>query len=167
MPIVGLEPSCLLTLRDEYLSMLPAADTKPLSQNAFLFEEFLAKEHKAGRLTLTLKPLPQKTALLHGHCHQKAFGVMGTVQTVLGLVPELTVKPIESSCCGMAGAFGYEADHHAVSMQMAEAKLLPAVRAAGADALIVADGTSCRHQIHDGAQREALHVARVLEQALA
>jgi Fe-S oxidoreductase len=92
---------------------------------------------------------------------------MGTVQTVLGLVPELAVKQIESSCCGMAGAFGYEADHHAVSMQMAEAKLLPAVRAADADTLIVADGTSCRHQIHDGTARDALHVARVLEQALA
>jgi Fe-S oxidoreductase len=92
---------------------------------------------------------------------------MGPVQTVLGWVPGLTTTPIESSCCGMAGAFGYEASHHDVSMAMAELSLLPAVRAADADTLIIADGTSCRHQIHDGAQREALHVARVLEMALA
>jgi FAD/FMN-containing dehydrogenase/Fe-S oxidoreductase len=167
VPVVGLEPSCLLTLRDEYLAMLPAAEARPLAAQALLFEEFLAREHKAGRLALPLKPLPFKSALLHGHCHQKAFGVMADVAAVLRLVPGLEVKPIESSCCGMAGAFGYEADHHAVSMQMAEATLLPAVRAAGADTVIVADGTSCRHQIHDGAQRAALHVARVLEQALA
>ena len=91
---------------------------------------------------------------------------MGAVQAALGLVPDLAVKVIESSCCGMAGAFGYEAAHHDVSMKMAELSLLPAVRAAGPDTLLVADGTSCRHQIKDGAGREAIHVARVLERAL-
>ena len=164
---VGLEPSCLLSLRDEFLSMLPGAETAQLALNAMLFEEFLAREHEAGRLDLKLKALPQKKALLHGHCHQKAFAVMPAVQRALKLVPQLEVELIEASCCGMAGSFGYEADHYEVSMKMAEASLLPAVRAADADTLIVADGTSCRHQIRDGAQRSALHVARVLQQALA
>ncbi len=167
VPIVGLEPSCLLTLRDEYHAMLPAAEVDALALAAVLFEEFLAREHQAGRLALSLKPLGAKTALLHGHCHQKAFGVMADVAAVLRLVPGLQVQPIESSCCGMAGAFGYEASHYEVSLKMAEANLLPAVRAAGADTVIVADGTSFRHQIADGAGRTALHVARVLEQALA
>jgi Fe-S oxidoreductase len=135
--------------------------------NAFLFEEFLAREQAAGRLKLALKPLPQKKALLHGHCHQKAFAAMPAVEQALRLVPGLAVETVESSCCGMAGAFGYEAAHYEVSMKMAELSLLPRVRRAGGDELIVADGTSCRHQIHDGAGREALHVARVLEQALA
>jgi Fe-S oxidoreductase len=104
--------------------------------------------------------------LLHGHCHQKAFGVMPDVAAALALVPDLKVQTIESSCCGMAGSFGYEAAHREVSMAMAEAALLPAVRNAPPDALIVADGTSCRHQIHDGAQRDVLHVAQVLAMAL-
>jgi len=167
IPIVGLEPSCLLGLRDEFLSMLPGGDTEKLAANTYLFEEFLAREAAADRLNLALKPLPQKKALLHGHCHQKAFAVMPDVQRALALVPGLAVEVVESSCCGMAGSFGYDAGHYDVSMKMAELALLPAVRAAGADALIVADGTSCRHQIHDGTGREAIHVARVLERALA
>ena len=113
-----------------------------------------------------MKALPQTKALLHGHCHQKAFDVMPAVRKALQLVPGLEVEIIESSCCGMAGSFGFESGHYAVSMKMAEASLLPRVRAAAADTLIVADGTSCRHQIHDGAQRDALHVARVLQAAL-
>jgi FAD/FMN-containing dehydrogenase/Fe-S oxidoreductase len=167
VPVVGLEPSCLLGLRDEFLSMLPGGDSAELALNAFTFEEFLGREHAAGRLNLALKPLPQKKALLHGHCHQKAFAVMPDVERVLKLVPGLEVETIESSCCGMAGAFGYEAAHYEVSMKMGELSLLPKVRKAGSDELIVADGTSCRHQIHDGAGREAIHVARVLERALA
>ena len=161
VPIIGLEPSCLFTLRDEFLAFGLGDEARAVADNAFLFEEFLVREKKAGRLALELKALPFKTSLLHGHCHQKAFGAMGAVQEALALVPELAVSVVESSCCGMAGSFGYEAEHHAVSMQMAELSLLPAVRAAG-DAWIVADGASCRHQIADGAQREALHVARVL-----
>ena len=105
--------------------------------------------------------------MLHGHCHQKAFAVLGAVEQVLRLVPGLDVRTVESSCCGMAGSFGYEAEHYDISMRMAEANLLPAVRQAAADTLLVADGTSCRHQIGHGAKREALHVARILEQALA
>jgi len=178
LPIIGLEPSCLYTLRDEFKSMLPGPESAVLAAQAVLFEEFLAAEHQAGRLKLELKPLPQKKALLHGHCHQKAFGAMSQVAQVLGLVPELKVETAESSCCGMAGAFGYQARHYEISMAMAEAALLPAMRKADADTLLVADGTSCRHQIHDGLQtgegsmatfapRQAVHVAQVLAQALA
>lgn len=170
--IVGLEPSCLLTLRDEFLALrLDEAIGRPgaarlLASRAMLFEEFLVAEHAAGRLRLALKALPQSAARVHGHCHQKAFDAFSPTLAVLRMIPGLRVEPIESSCCGMAGAFGYEAAHHEVSMRMAEASLLPAVRQAGPDTLIVADGTSCRHQIADGAGREALHVARVLERAL-
>lgn len=167
IPVVGLEPSCLLTMRDEFLAYGFGEEARLLSGAAMLFEEFIARESKAGRLDLKLKALPQSTALLHGHCHQKAFDAVKPVQAVLGLIPGLEVKLIESSCCGMAGSFGYEARHYEVSMKMGELALLPAVRQAGADTLIVADGTSCRHQILDGAGREALHVARVLEAALA
>ena len=166
VPVVGLEPSCILGLRDEFRSMLPGGETDALAESALLFEEFLVGEHDAGRLNLKLNPLPGK-ALLHGHCHQKAFGAMPAVQRALALVPGLRVETIESSCCGMAGAFGYEASHYGVSMKMAEASLLPRVRAAGEDTILVADGTSCRHQIADGAARQAVHVAQVLARSLA
>ncbi len=167
IPIVGLEPSCLLTLRDEFPSLIPGDATDALSQQAFLFEEFLVAEAAKGDLQLKLKAVPAKRALLHGHCHQKAFAVMSSVQQVLAMVPELAVETVESSCCGMAGSFGYDAKHYDTSMAMGELSLLPAVREADADCLIVADGTSCRHQIKHGASREAIHVARVLEMALA
>ncbi|MFO1302297.1 MAG: FAD-linked oxidase C-terminal domain-containing protein [Burkholderiales bacterium] len=165
-PVVGLEPSCLLSLRDEYLAMGLGSDAERLAGCGMLIEEFLAREHKEGRLKLPLRKLPQSRALLHGHCHQKAFDTMGPTVTALKLVPGLAVEVVESSCCGMAGSFGYEAAHVDVSLAMAELSLLPAVRKAGEDTLIVADGTSCRHQIADGASREAIHVVRVLERAL-
>ena len=166
IPIIGLEPSCLLTLRDELPALLKGEAADRIAANALLLEEFLAREQKAGQLDLPLGALPQK-ALLHGHCHQKAFAAMGAVESVLKLVPELSVETIESSCCGMAGSFGYNKDTIDVSFKMGELSLLPAVRKSAADTMIVADGTSCRHQIHDGAQRDALHVARVLEMSLA
>ena len=165
VPIVGLEPSCLLTLRDELLSLRTDNDAKRVSAHALLFEEFLAREAEAGRLALPLRPVATK-ALVHGHCHQKSFGAFTPVMKVLRLVPELAVEPIESSCCGMAGAFGYGAETYDASLAMAELSLLPAVRGADDDTLIVADGTSCRHQIKDGAARDALHVARVLAMSL-
>ncbi len=165
VPIVGLEPSCLLTLRDELLSLRKDDDAKCVSAHALLFEEFLAREAEAGRLSLPLNPIGDK-ALVHGHCHQKSFGAFTPVMKVLRLIPGLDVAPIESSCCGMAGAFGYGSDTYQASLAMAELSLLPAVRAADATTLIVADGTSCRHQIKDGAQRGALHVARVLAMSL-
>ncbi|RST50773.1 FAD-binding and (Fe-S)-binding domain-containing protein [Variovorax sp. MHTC-1] len=159
--IVGLEPSCLLTLRDETLVMGLGAKAETVAKEALLFEEFIAREAKAGRFRLALKP-SAKPILLHGHCHQKAFGAVSPILDVLRLIPDAKPELIESSCCGMAGSFGYEASHYEVSMQMAEAGLLPAVRK-NPDAIIVADGTSCRHQIADGAQREAVHVARLLD----
>ncbi len=165
--LVGLEPSCLLTAHDEWQVMGLGAGAKAVADNALLFESLLVREQKAGRLKLELKPLKHSQAMLHGHCHQKAFDVVGDVQTVLGWIPKLKTSLIESSCCGMAGAFGYDKATIATSKAMGELSLLPAVRAAAADALIVADGTSCRHQIHDFADREALHVAQVLAMALA
>jgi Fe-S oxidoreductase len=131
-----------------------------------LFEEFLVAEMKAGHLDLKLRSLPQSKALLHGHCHQKAFDAFTPVQEVLGWIPGLKVEIVDSSCCGMSGSFGFDAEHYDVSMKMAEAGLLPAVRNTAADTLIIADGTSCRHQIGDGIRREALHVAQVLANAL-
>jgi Fe-S oxidoreductase len=163
--VVGLEPSCLLGLRDEFLALRLGAGAQELAEASFLFEEFIDREAAAGRFALEFRPLP-RSVLLHGHCHQKAFGVMPAVTRTLARVPQLKVRTVETSCCGMAGSFGYEAAHQQISMAMAEAALLPAVRAAGDDTLVVADGTSCRHQIADLGQREALHVARVLELAL-
>jgi FAD/FMN-containing dehydrogenase/Fe-S oxidoreductase len=159
--IVGLEPSCLLTLRDETLVMGLGDKADTVARQALMFEEFVAREVRAGRLQLKLRPA-EAPILLHGHCHQKAFGAVSPILEVLRLIPGAAPELIESSCCGMAGSFGYEAAHHEVSMQMAEAALLPALRARP-DAIVVADGTSCRHQIADGAQRQALHVARLLD----
>ena len=161
IPFIGLEPSCMLGFRDEIPALVQGEEGRRLAAHALLFEEFLAREAKAGELELSLKPVA-KRALLHGHCHQKSFAAMAAVEAVLSLVPELSVESIDSSCCGMAGAFGYGADTIDASFRMAELSLLPAVRKAGADALVVADGTSCRHQIRDGSGREALHAARVL-----
>jgi Fe-S oxidoreductase len=163
--IVGLEPSCLLTLRDEYLAMGLGEEAVRLSARAMLFEEFLAAQADAGSLGLELAPL-SKSALLHGHCHQKAFDAMPAVSKVLAMIPDLRVQTIESGCCGMAGSFGYEAEHFDVSLKMAELSLLPAVRQANADTILIADGTSCRHQIRDGSGRAAVHVAQVLKMAL-
>ncbi|MGB7036946.1 MAG: FAD-linked oxidase C-terminal domain-containing protein, partial [Xanthobacteraceae bacterium] len=164
-PILGLEPSCLFSFRDEIPALLKSDLARRAADAAVLFEEFLAREAKTGRLELKLAPIARR-ALLHGHCHQKSFDTMSSVETALKLIPELSVETIESSCCGMAGAFGFHADTIAVSRAMGELSLLPAVRQAPEDALIVADGTSCRHQIHDGAGREAVHVARVLAMSL-
>ncbi|MGF6776220.1 FAD-binding and (Fe-S)-binding domain-containing protein [Paraburkholderia sp. GAS334] len=164
--VVGLEPSCLLSMRDEFLQYGYGDEARQLSESAFLFEEFLVREKAAGRLDLPLRALDAPRAWVHGHCHQKAFDAFRPVQTVLSWIPGLDVKTIESSCCGMAGSFGYEREHYAASKAMAELSLLPAVRQAAQGDLVVADGTSCRHQIRDGAQADALHVARVLALAL-
>ena len=168
--IVGLEPSCLLSLRDEFLVMGMGDAAQRLAGHALLVEEYLVREQRAGRLDLRLAALPQKRALVHPHCHQKAFDAAAPVREALSLIPDLAVEMVEASCCGMAGSFGYDAAHHDVSVKMAELALLPQVRAAHPDTLIVADGTSCRHQIADltrgSGRREALHAIRVLERAL-
>jgi Fe-S oxidoreductase len=162
--VVGLEPSCLLTFRDEAPRLLPDWD-EALGGRVMLFEEYLAAALRDGSATLALGPVGGK-ALLHGHCHQKAMSVFSPVQDLLELIPGLDVETVETSCCGMAGAFGYQAETVEVSRAMGELDLLPAVRAAERDTLVVADGTSCRHQIADGAGREALHAARVLLMAV-
>jgi FAD/FMN-containing dehydrogenase/Fe-S oxidoreductase len=166
VPIVGLEPSCLFTFRDEIPAMTGGEAAAGIAAQAMLFEEFLAREAAAGRLALPLSPHSGR-ALLHGHCHQKAFGAMTAVEAALRLIPDLDVEIVESSCCGMAGSFGYHAETIDTSLAMGELSLLPAVRKAAADAIIVADGTSCRHQIKDGTGRAALHVARVLAMSIA
>jgi Fe-S oxidoreductase len=167
LPIIGLEPSCLFTLKDELAAVIPGEEARSIGARTMLFEEFLVAAHRAGRIDATaFAPLPQKSALLHGHCHQKAFGAMGAVEAALRLVPGLEVGTVAAGCCGMAGSFGYEAEHRDLSLAMGELALLPAMRAAAPDTLLVADGTSCRAQIRDGAAREAVHVALVLERSL-
>ncbi|WP_160123110.1 FAD-binding and (Fe-S)-binding domain-containing protein [Rhodovarius lipocyclicus] len=160
-PVVGLEPSCLTTLRDEFLALLPGEETRRLAGRALLLGEFLDREKPA----MPWKETPA-TVHVHGHCHQKAFGAFNPALSVLQGIPGVTVKPITSSCCGMAGSFGYMAANQDASRAMAEAALLPAVRAAGADDVIVADGTSCRHQIDGLSGRGACHSVRLMERAL-
>jgi Fe-S oxidoreductase len=165
IPIVGLEPSCILSLRDDHLKLGLGEAAIALSKQVYLFEEFIAREHDRKRFTLEFKALPQGKALVHGHCHQKAVGAMKSLRKVLRLIPEFEFEFIEASCCGMAGSFGVEAEHADISMQMAELDLLPALRAAP-DATILANGFSCRHQIREGVARQAQHVALLLRDAL-
>ncbi len=165
-PVVGLEPSCLLTLRDEFLALLPGADSALLAEHAFMFEEFLEKELEAERIKPQFKAHSDQKILVHGHCHQKAARVMGPVEAILRRIPGANVEVIQTSCCGMAGHFGYQKETINESKAMAELTLLPAIRSADASTRIVADGTSCRHQIEDGAARKAEHVAVVLADCL-
>lgn len=155
-----------MSFRDEITVLLPPEETSFVQGKALMFEELLDADLKAGVITLPLQDQNGRVAHLHGHCHQKAFAAMSSVEAVLRSIPGLKVEPIESSCCGMSGAFGYAVENIEVSKKMAELSLLPAVRKAGDDDLIVADGTSCRHQIHDGTGRDAVHVAIVLDAAL-
>jgi FAD/FMN-containing dehydrogenase/Fe-S oxidoreductase len=166
-PIIGLEPACLLTLRDEFPAILPGPETTALAARAQLFEEFVSGERAEGRFALPLAAMPGKTVLLHGHCHQKAFGTAAAAADALRLIPELKVETFDSTCCGMAGAFGMEAEHYDVSMQIGELGVLPKMRAAPLDTILAACGTSCRHQIAEGAGREARHIVRILDEASA
>ena len=161
-PVIGLEPSCLFTLRDEFPALLPGDATTRLAGRVMLIGEYLTQ----AKPDLALGPMPG-VAHVHGHCHQKSFGAFPAAIAALKQIPELEVKPITASCCGMAGSFGYQSETQDVSRAMAEAGLLPAVRAAGAEDLIVADGTSCRHQISDLGGRRAVHSVVVLARALA
>jgi len=165
VPIVGLEPSCLFTLKDELQAMGLGADAALIGEQARLLETFLAEEAAAGHINGPIAT-SEGTVLLHGHCHQKSFGAFGDVGKVLALVDGLKVETVESSCCGMAGAFGYRTDTYDTSMAMGELSLLPAARKADAATDIVADGFSCRHQIRDGAGRPAHHAVRILAEAM-
>ena len=167
-PLIGLEPSAILTFRDEYPDLVPAElkdDAQCLAKNVFLFEEWLAREADAGRIDRSLFTTEVRAVKVHGHCHQKALSSMIPVKKVLSLPKNYTVQLIPSGCCGMAGSFGYETEHYELSMQIGELVLFPAVRNAG-DAIISAAGTSCRHQIKDGTGRKAQHPAEILFDAL-
>jgi Fe-S oxidoreductase len=158
--IVGLEPSCLLTLRDEYPEFLRTTGAKRVAENSFLLEEFLAKEQKAGKVTPNLKNSGRKV-LLHGHCHQKAL--VGTAPTVAVLRSAgFEVSEVDSGCCGMAGSFGFEKEHYDLSLTIGNRRLAPAVKAASAEVEIVAPGISCRQQIEHLTGKIAKHPAEVL-----
>jgi len=163
VPMIALEPSCVFGFRDEIPALIKSEATRRLATLALSFEEYLVGA--PGDLAGSLKPIAP-AARLHGHCHQKAFGAFSCVETVLGWVPDLKVETVDSGCCGMAGAFGYNRDTIDVSLAMGELGLLPAVRSAAPDCLIVADGTSCRQQIRHQTSRQPLHVAQVLAASL-
>jgi len=164
VPMIGLEPSCLFGFRDEIPALLKTDAARQLAALALSFEEFLSLD--GSELAPSLGSIAP-AALLHGHCHQKSFAAFSCVETVLRWVPNLNVEAVVSSCCGMAGAFGYDRNTIGASLAMGELSLLPAVRGAAPSSLVVADGTSCRHQIRDQTGRRPLHVAQVLAASLA
>ena len=167
LPIIGLEPSCLLSLKDEYLYLLPNdSKAEVVAQNAVLFENFLATLVEEGSLNLTFTDT-QQHILLHGHCHQKALAGTKSAQQIMALPTGFTVSEVDSGCCGMAGSFGYEKEHYSISRAMAERRLLPIINESEPDTIVVAPGFSCRHQIKDGTKRIALHPAQVLRKAMA
>ncbi len=167
IPLIGLEPSAILTFRDEYIRL---ADDKEnaerLSKHTFLIDEFLASEIKLGNVTANQFSKEPKTIKLHGHCHQKALSNIHNTFTILNLPENFTVTIIPSGCCGMAGSFGYEKEHYEVSMQIGEQTLFPSVRKASEDTIIAVVGTSCRHQIKDGTQRSSFHPVSILKESL-
>lgn len=169
MPLVGIEPSAIITFRDEAIDLSKGSKeaAKQLAKNALTIEEFLWGEFLAGRITTSQFKTDARAIKLHGHCYQKTFGLMETVKNVLSIPKNYSVENIPSGCCGMAGSFGYEKEHYDVSMKVGELVLLPTVRSAAADTLIAAPGTSCRHQIKDGALHRALHPVEILYDALA
>ena len=167
MPIVGLEPSCILTFSDELLSLLPGEPrAQRIAESIYTFSSFVARESDAGALDEVAWKDKSRRVLLHGHCHQKALEGMSALEKILAL-PGFEVSTVDSGCCGMAGAFGYEEEHYDISIKMAERRLAPAVRAASSDTIVAAPGTSCRAQIKDTTGREAMHPAEVLFAALA
>ena len=169
-PLIGLEPSAILSFRDEYPDLVPAslkAAARDLGQNALLLEEFIIREADKGRIDRSVFTTRPQVIKLHGHCHQKALASIVPTVRMLELPPAYKVQVIPSGCCGMAGSFGYEAEHFEVSQKIGELVLFPAVRSAAPEVIIAAPGTSCRHQIKDGTGRVALHPAQILFDALA
>ncbi|MDR2272262.1 MAG: FAD-binding protein [Sphingobacterium sp.] len=168
-PLIGIEPSGIITFRDEYLSLVEGdlrADAERVAKNALMIDEFLLAEIEAGRIHQEQFTAIEKKIKLHGHCYQKAFHLVTVTQQVLSFPSNYTVEVIPSGCCGMAGSFGYEAEHYDVSMKVAELVLLPAVRSTDTSTLIAAAGTSCRHQIKDGTGRKSFHPVEILYDAL-
>jgi len=167
IPIVGIEPSCVAAFRDEYIDLLKNDAAEQVAKNFFFIEEFLINLSDQGKLHLpwsaSLKP---RQILVHGHCHQKAIGGTQNMLKMLRLIPNASIEEINSGCCGMAGAFGYEPEHYEISMKCGEDRLFPAVRQAAEGTIIAAPGTSCRHQIFDGTGREARHPIVLLAEAL-
>ena len=168
-PLIGIEPSAILTFRDEYIDLanddqLIAAKT--LAANVFLIDEFIASEIKHGHIQTEQFSTEEKQILLHGHCQQKSLSALSHTVAILSLPKNYTVKTIASGCCGMAGSFGYEKEHYDLSMQIGELVLFPAVRKKQAAVVVAAPGTSCRHQIKDGTQTKALHPVEILYDAL-
>jgi FAD/FMN-containing dehydrogenase/Fe-S oxidoreductase len=166
-PLLGIEPSAILSFRDEYPALADDKESaKKLAANTFMIDEFLVKEFEKGNIKKESFTKNQKTIKLHGHCHQKALSNVSFSQRMLSFPENYKVEVIPSGCCGMAGSFGYEKEHYEVSMKVGELVLFPAVRKASADTVIAAPGTSCRHQIHDGTGREAKHTIEVLYEAM-
>ena len=157
--IVGLEPSCILSFRDEIPNLIKNEETDYLKNNSYTFEELLSKHSEE----LKFKNLTKKV-LLHGHCHQKAFDVVKPIENILKNIRGAKFETIETSCCGMAGSFGYDKDTYDISMKMANEKLFPAIKKSKGEITIIADGTSCRCQIKDGLNKEAIHIAKFLDQ---
>jgi len=166
MPLIGIEPSAILSFRDEYIDIASDKQTaKQVAQHAFLFEEFVANEIDIGNIKpIQFKP-SNKTIKYHGHCHQKALSSLTPLKKVLDLIPQAKVELIPSGCCGMAGSFGYEKEHYDISMKIGELVLFPAVRE-NKEGITVAPGTSCRHQIKDGTGEKSWHPAEILNNCL-
>ncbi|WP_055444952.1 FAD-binding and (Fe-S)-binding domain-containing protein [Lacinutrix himadriensis] len=166
-PLIGIEPSAILSFKDEYIKLVDdKVSAEKIAKNTFLIEEFIQQEIKLGNIKASQFTKEAKTIKFHGHCHQKAQANQLSSFAVLNLPENYKVTIIPSGCCGMAGSFGYEKEHYEVSMQIGEQTLFPAVRKASKETLIAANGTSCRHQIKDGTQREALHPITILKEAL-
>ena len=166
-PLIGIEPSAILTFKDEYLKLADdKTSAEAIANHCFLIEEFIQQEIDLGNITPDQFTTQEQTIKFHGHCHQKASSNQLSSFKVLNLPKNYKVTIIPSGCCGMAGSFGYEKEHYEVSMQIGEQTLFPAVRKASQDTIISANGTSCRHQIKDGTQREAKHPITILKEAL-
>lgn len=168
-PLIGIEPSAILTFRDEYLDLVPTdlrEAAMKLSENTLLFDEFIAREIDAKRIHPSQFTADSKKINLHGHCHQKALASLTPTKRMLSLPPNYSVQLIPSGCCGMAGSFGYEREHYELSMQVGELVLFPTVRQQPEEVIIAASGTSCRHQIKDGTGRKAKHPIEILWEAL-
>jgi Fe-S oxidoreductase len=168
-PIIGIEPSAILTLRDEYIDLTNGntkKDAGKIAESAFTIDEFIEKEIRKGKISSDLFTEKVKKIKLHGHCHQKAIASTSSIIKMLSLPKNYQVEEIPSGCCGMAGAFGFEEEHYEISQKIGELVLFPYIRNTDEDEIICAPGTSCRHQINEGTGKNALHPIEILYDAL-